>query len=278
MVEDSWFFRYNPSMTTINEQQEHKDSWNPQQYLKFQKERSLPFFDLMDLVQPENFRSAIDLGCGSGELTKIFQERFKIPMMKGIDNSGNMLLKAKTYEGNGLSFSLDDLAEFKFDKKFDVIISNAAIQWCDNHPAVFKRIVSALNPGGQIAIQMPANHDYPTHALGRTMEWESPYKDILKPTTHESSMLKLEDYASLLFKLGAKEQNVTTKVYGHVLESREGVVEWVKGTMLTYFQSNLPPEMYEKFLTEYRQRLFKILPDEKPFFYPFKRILMWARF
>lgn len=255
-----------------------KDSWNPQQYHKFQNERSKPFYDLMDMIQPAGFKSGLDLGCGSGELTKIFQERFKIPHMKGVDNSPNMLEKAQAYAGNNLSFHLEDQAKFNNEKKFDVIISNAAIQWSADHPAIFKRIAESLSSGGQVAIQMPANFDYPTHVLGREMEWESPYKEILKPTDTSQSMLTLEEYANLLFKLGAKEQSVTMKVYGHVLDNREAVIEWVKGTMLTYFQSNLDAQAYEKFLAEYQERLFKILPDEKPFFYPFKRVLMWARF
>ena len=90
-------------------------------------------------------------------------------------------------------------------------------------------------------------------------------------------MLTAEQYSSLIFKLGFREQNVSVKVYGHELESREGVIEWVKGTLLTYFESRLSPESYQSFQDEFRQRLFEVLPDERPFFYPFKRILIWAR-
>ena len=90
-------------------------------------------------------------------------------------------------------------------------------------------------------------------------------------------MLMPEEYATQLFKLGYFDQKVLVRVYGHTLESRDSVVEWVSGTLLTYFKSRFTPEDYKKFLKEYRERLFEIIPDEKPFFYPFKRLFIWGR-
>jgi trans-aconitate 2-methyltransferase len=50
----------------------------------------------------------------------------------------------------------------------------------------------------------------------------------------------------------------------------------VKGTLLTYMRSRLSDSDYADFLKEYRERLFKVLPDDRPYLYPFKRILFWA--
>ena len=79
------------------------------------------------------------------------------------------------------------------------------------------------------------------------------------------------------FRLGFEQQTVLMKVYPQLLDSRAGVVEWVRGSMLTYFQSRLAPDDFTDFVSEFETRLFKVLPDERPFFYPFKRVLMWAR-
>ena len=65
-------------------------------------------------------------------------------------------------------------------------------------------------------------------------------------------------------------------VYTHLLESRESVVEWVKGSILTEYQSRLAPELYERFLAAYRDRLLPRLADERPYFFTFKRVLMHA--
>ncbi|MFN7729331.1 MAG: methyltransferase domain-containing protein [Bdellovibrio sp.] len=71
-----------------------KDGWNPNQYEKFKKERFQPFFDLVELLQPSNAPRIIDLGCGTGELTKILHERFPSASTTGIDSSTEMLQKA----------------------------------------------------------------------------------------------------------------------------------------------------------------------------------------
>ena len=66
-------------------------------------------------------------------------------------------------------------------------------------------------------------------------------------------------------------------VYPHVLASREDVVEWVKGTMLTEYKRHRPGDRYDRFVDEYRARLPARLDDARPFFYPFKRILCWGQ-
>ena len=256
-----------------------KDAWNPSQYEKFKTERAQPFHDLANLVEPGKLHRVIDLGCGSGELTKILHEKLSAQQTLGIDSSVNMLEKAKAFAGQGLSFEQGDLAQVSGRGKFDLIFSNAALQWCDNHASLFQGFRDSLNPGGQIAHQMPMNHDYPTHVIAHEVAQEPAFRKSLeqKGGNREVALLKPEEYAALLFRLGFREQKVFLRVYGHVLESREGVIEWVKGTLLTYYQSRLSPEEYQNFFQQFRDRLFQALPDEKPFFYPFKRILIWGK-
>jgi trans-aconitate 2-methyltransferase len=68
------------------------------------------------------------------------------------------------------------------------------------------------------------------------------------------------------------------QVYGHVLPSTGDVVEWVRGALLTHYQPHLPEERWEEFLREYRTRLIAALGDERPFFYTYKRVLLWGTF
>jgi trans-aconitate 2-methyltransferase len=255
-----------------------KDSWNPEQYEKFKVQRSQPFYDLMNLLSSQEGARVVDLGCGTGELTEELHRFVKASETLGMDSSEEMLKKAQNFSGHGLSFQKGDIQKFTDDKGFDIIFSNAALQWCSNHPALFAQLKSSLRPGGQLAVQMPMNHDYPTHVIAQQMSLEEPWASLLKePYGKAQSMLTVEQYASLLFKLGFKDQTVLLKVYGHELDSREGIIEWVKGTLLTYFESRLSPQDFQNFVTEFRKRLFQELPDEKPFFYPFKRILLWAK-
>jgi len=89
--------------------------------------------------------------------------------------------------------------------------------------------------------------------------------------------LKPEAYAALLHRLGYRQQHVRLQVYGHHLATRDEVIEWVKGTLLIDYQKRLPPEWFRRFLDRYRERLLPQLEDRQPFFYPFKRLLLWAQ-
>ena len=80
----------------------------------------------------------------------------------------------------------------------------------------------------------------------------------------------------LLYEHGFREQVCIEKVYGHELSSSSGVVEWVKGTLLTDYEKRLPAELFGRFLARYRDRLLPRLRDRQPFLFPFKRILLWA--
>src|ERR1039458_7417098 len=61
------------------------------------------------------------------------------------------------------------------DGQFDVVFSNAALQWVDDHAAVYPRLLSRVAPGGALAIQIPGNIDALPHRLMRelaaTPEW-----------------------------------------------------------------------------------------------------------
>lgn len=256
-----------------------QDAWNPQQYDKFKDQRSQPFFDLMALLVKTENQRVVDLGCGTGALTASLSRHLEAKETIGIDSSEAMLGTARSYATDEIKFQQGDIEKWIPERPFDVVFSNAALQWCSDHPQLFERISQGLSPQGQIAIQMPMNHDYPTHLLAHKMSKEARWAKFLgdESRDQERTMLSVEAYATLLFKLGFREQKVFLRVYGHELESREGVIEWVKGTLLTYFKSRLSQSDYESFVAEFRGRLFESLPDDKPFFYPFKRILIWGR-
>ena len=252
------------------------DTWNPQQYDRFKAERSQPFFDLLALVQPRPGMRVVDLGCGTGGLTTHLCERLQVAACIGVDRSASMLKQAEHLGDGVLSFAAGDLASWSPPFAPDLIFSNAALQWLDDHPALFQRLASLLPVGGQLAVQMPMNFDYPSHVVARELGEEEPFKPHLS-NPRGPNMLSPEEYAVLLDDLGFGEQLVRLQVYAHHLDSRDQVVEWVKGTLLTDYEARLGPDLYSLFLERYRARLLPRLRDSRPFFYPFKRILLWGR-
>ena len=258
-----------------------RDAWRPAQYGKFAAERSRPFEDLLALVVPVPGGSVVDLGCGTGELTARLHGHTAAATTVGLDNSAAMLERARPLEGEGLRFELGDLAALDERGAFDVVFSNAALHWVADHPGLIGRLRDALRPGGQLAVQVPANGDHPSHALAFATAQEPPFRDLLREQGDDlaeaTPVLAPEAYATLLDELGFEDPHVRLQVYGHHLASTADVVEWTKGTTLTRYERALPPDRYEEFVDRYRRRLLDTLGERSPYFYTFKRLLFHGR-
>jgi trans-aconitate 2-methyltransferase len=251
-------------------------SWNPDQYARFREERAQPFHDLLALVRRRAGMRVVDLGCGPGELTRHLHDELQAAATIGVDSSREMLARSGSHAGGGVSFVCEDIASFTSPSKFDLVFSNAALQWLPDHRALFARLRDLLDAEGQLAVQMPANFDHPSHRLAADIAVEDPFRAALGGYTRSFPVLPPEDYAILLHDLGFRQPHVRLQVYLHLLESRDQVVEWVKGTLLTDYQSRLSPDLYAAFLERYRERLMPALSAARPYPYPFKRILLCA--
>jgi len=253
--------------------------WDPTVYGRFAEQRRKPFEDLLALVRPAPGMRAVDLGCGSGELTRALHDALGCAETLGVDSSAEMLAKSGAYAGNGVSFTVGDLAAFAPAGPLDLVFSNAAIHWVPDHPSLLARLASHLAPGGQLAVQVPDQEDHPSHATAREVAREDPFASALADSggARTSPVLAPEKYAEILFRLGFQEQTVRLQIYPQPLESRDAVVDWVRGSLLTDYKRRLGAELYDRFLAAYRERLLPRLADERPFFYPYRRVLMWGR-
>lgn len=249
------------------------DTWSPDQYLRFADERRRPFDDLLALVEPVAGGRAVDLGCGTGELTAELHRHVGAASTVGVDSSPAMLERAATHAGGGLTFALGDLAAWTGGTAADVVFANASLQWVPDHPALLAALTHHVAPGGQLAFQVPANHDHPAHTVAAELGTELG----LGAVGPAASVLPPETYAELLHDLGYVEHHVRLQVYGFELPTSADVVEWTKGTLLTGYRARLDPPAYAAFEAEYRARLVARLGDRRPYFYAFKRILAWAR-
>ena len=96
----------------------------------------------------------------------------------GLDSSPAMLERARAHAGAGLAFALGDIAGFE-GRGFDLVLSHAALHWVPGHPELLARLAGALAPGGQLAVQVPANHDHPSHRLAHALAAEEPFAAAL---------------------------------------------------------------------------------------------------
>ncbi len=246
--------------------------WNPDQYERFKAERAQPFHDLVALIERRPRMHVADFGCGTGELTRILHETLGATETLGIDNSETMLLKSSAFGSEAVRFAKGDIEAFAADRPFDLVFSNAALHWVGDHPTLFRKLASFLAPDGQLAVQMPSNEDHASHSVAR---------DVARELGHApriSSVLPVDGYARILHRLGFARQHVKLQVYGHLLEEPRDVVEWVRGSLLTDYQQRMSDAEFTRFLDTYTQRLLPILGDDRPYFYTYKRVLLWGSY
>src|SRR5262245_40481595 len=129
---------------------------DPVQYARFSDERSRPFFTLLSRVPEKPYHDIVDLGCGAGELTHALVEHWPEARIAGLDSSPQMLAGAGKYAVPGhLEFVLGDIGEYR--DEVDLMFSNAALQWLDDHETLVPRLARLVRPHGTFAFQVPNN-------------------------------------------------------------------------------------------------------------------------
>lgn len=247
--------------------------WDPAQYHKFREARFAPFEDLFSLINVRAGMTVVDLGCGTGELSRRLADRLPGATVLGIDSSAAMLAKAGECRSPRLDFAAGAIETVS--GSWDLVFSHAAIHWVDDHRALIPRLFSLVNPGGQLAVQLPSNHNHPAHLAITETAREEPFRSALKGWCRISPVLEIDCYAGLLHQAGGREITVLEKVYPVLMPDADAVAEWTAGTTLVPYYERLPEELHGAFMDCYRAKLRLIWPDS-PVYYTFRRILFTA--
>ncbi|MDH5637490.1 MAG: methyltransferase domain-containing protein [Nitrospinota bacterium] len=122
-----------------------------------QKAASEKLFDELAISGGED---VLDLGCGTGALTKRIRVQTK-GRVTGLDPSAGMIHTAReSCAGLDIRFIAAKGEELSFAGEFDVIFCNSAFQWFKDPAPTLARCLKALRPGGRIGIQAPATSSY----------------------------------------------------------------------------------------------------------------------
>ncbi|PQZ93929.1 trans-aconitate methyltransferase [Arthrobacter sp. MYb227] len=258
--------------------------WDPEKYVQFADHRDRPFFDLTSRIVSDAPGLVVDLGCGPGPLTRSLAERWHEARVIGLDSSAEMIEKARAHQhAPNLSFDLADAQSWMPEPDTDVLVSNAMLQWIPGHRELMVKWLTALRPGAWFAVQVPGNFSSPSHALMRELadspRWAAQLSGVLR---HDDAVGEPEDYLKILLSAGF-ETDVWETTYGQVLEGRDPVLEWVRGTALRPIFAKLSPEKSADYEHEYAQLVSRAYP---PFsgpagqcltMFPFRRIFMVGR-
>ncbi|HTO41583.1 MAG TPA: trans-aconitate 2-methyltransferase [Rhizomicrobium sp.] len=232
-------------------------SWNPQAYLSFADERTRPAADLLARVRAGAPLRVADLGCGPGNSTGLLAARWAGAVIDGVDSSAAMLAQAAR-SGVAANWMLADLRDWVPEAGYDVLFSNATLQWLSDHAVLLPRLMGFVRVGGTFAFQVPENFSAPSHLLMREVADSGPWADRLREV-RTGSVLSAEEYYAIVSPL-ARAVDIWQTTYLHVLEGDDPVLEWVGATGLRPFVQALEGEMRAGFLAAYRAKLRAAYP------------------
>jgi len=233
--------------------------WDPRQYNLFREARRRPFFDLLAQVRAAAPARVADLGCGTGDLTLALAERWPGAEILGVDSSPVMLAEAQTkHAAARVRFHQADLARIELPGPADVLFSNAALHWLDDHAALLVHLAFLLAPGGTLAFQVPANFAAPSHLRVEEVRALPRFAVALRETRrgHAES---LGFYVEHLVGLGL-EVDAWDTTYLHVLPGEDAVLQWLLGTTLRPVLATLGPEEGAAFVDTLRPLLRQDYP------------------
>lgn len=257
--------------------------WDANLYLKFADHRTRPALDLMNRLDPANGarpgHAIYDLGCGAGNISRVLAERFPEASIVGIDSSDDMLAKARAQTGEPrVTFAKGDLAAFKPERPPGILYSNAAYQWLEGHIAMFPGLMKLLPSGGQLAIQMPRNHEAPSHALMKAAAEAGPWRDKLAKVRPIARVQEPADYYDVLKSLSA-ELEVWETIYQQPLTGKDPVAQYTSSTGLRPYLELLQEPERTAFYEAYAGLVAKAYPTRPDgiTIFPFRRLFMVAR-
>ncbi len=249
--------------------------WNAKLYDTFSNERRQPSVDLVNRLIDGGFNRILDAGCGSGMSTSALVSAFGEAEIIGVDLSENMLNAAKEalpcveFIQRDCSEDISDLG------KFDLIFSNAFMQWLDDQNEFIRRAFDMLNEKGVFAAQVPLSHLMPSRKC--MDEAISTLPESLRKTERKSTYLSAEFYYNALSRHTDK-LNVWVTDYYHIMNGHEDILNFFRGTALNPYTEKLDEKECGIFLDRVLNNLKKAYPiqDNGKVLFPFKRLFMVA--
>ena len=251
--------------------------WNPNGYLKFRNERTQPSIDLVSRIEMINPSSIVDIGCGPGNSTQVLFERWPHADIIGLDNSQEMIAKAKS-DYPERKWVLANVAHYDPKRTFDIVFSNATLQWVQDHERLIPRLYRFLKPGGALAVQIPANKESPIHRslleVSRDSRWSQFTGDCDQRLNYQSAPY----YYDILVNLSSRIDLWETTYY-HILSDYQALIEWYRSTGMRPFLERLPDDrcrrQFEDEVLNGCRESYQVQKDGK-LLYPFQRIFFIA--
>lgn len=250
--------------------------WDADQYLRFGDERTRAAADLVariDLPRPE---SIVDLGCGPGNSTRLLRARWPRARVLGLDSSPEMIASARATDPDS-DWIEADIGTWRPERSFDLVFSNAALQWLPDHATLLGRLFAMVSPGGALAFQIPSDADSPVRSSIREISEDPAWNARMAAARGALTMETPAVYYDALAR-SARALDIWETEYCHVMEGPRAIVDWVAGTGLRPFLDRLDTDEQAEFMDRLGARVAAGYPrraDGRVLF-PFRRLFVIA--
>ena len=260
-------------------EREYMSDWKPNLYLEFGRERTQPSIDLVARIDYNEPKRIIDIGCGPGNSTSVLKMRWANAEITGLDNSESMISEAKSKYPDINWLQADASGNMTELGKFDIIFSNAAIQWISHQETLLVKLFSMLIKEGILAVQVPCTKDMHVHTELEKLISKDKWKNKFLNVASTYSINMPEFYYNILCNL-TEEIDLWETNYFHIMNSHADIIKWYSGSGLRPYLDCLKDESINiEFLKEYEDALkdaYPVQSDGKVLF-PFTRIFFMAK-
>ena len=227
--------------------------WNPQQYLKFSGHRLRPAVDLLMRIPDFPVRSVADLGAGAGNVTKLIKERWPEAVVVGVEGSAEMVAAGRK-AAPGIEWLHQDLGSWRPAQKYDVVYSNAALHWVDDHEKILRGAASVLKSGGRLVVSCGGKGNAQDVFVAlrpeiRLKRWREFFRKMPTPYFFYAP----GDYKKWLPKFGFKIQKLKLAPKDAIYAGAEDFATWLRTTWIPYVQ-RVPENVRDEFIAAVTQR------------------------
>ena len=252
-------------------------TWDSDLYYRFRAQRTQPSIDLIRRIPLDDPGDVVDLGCGPGNSTAELRRRWPKATITGIDCSEEMLTTARASD-SGVNWQLGDLATWNGESRYDVVFSNAALQWLPDHQTLLPRLFQRVNPSGVLAVQVPDHYDSALYRVLLEVSKQEAWSERMHSARTSLTRHPVGFYYDVLSPLTSEFELWTTE-YQHVMESHQSILQFHRASGMRPYLEQLDGDeklAFERQILAGYEKAFPLQADGRVLF-PFRRLFFVAR-
>ncbi len=233
-------------------------TWNPADYAANSASQLAWAREQIARLNLRGDERVLDVGCGDGKVTTEIASAVPRGSVVGVDSSPEMIRFAlasfSSADFPNLRFCEMDARRLQFSEPFDLLFSNAALHWVDDHPAFLHSASACLVSGGRLVVSCGGRGNAQdvflvVRSTMRLKRWREFFRQLSRPYFFHGP----EEYERWLPKFGFGTRSVRLAEKDTVFATREAFAGWFRTTWLPYTQ-RVPEALREEFVTAVVER------------------------